>query len=206
MTSCFNISVRNLLVAVAVLQTGCVRDPQSQQKVAYLFKAPKLTTSAGGGQPLDNLSYWDGKSVRGAPSIEIHLRQQCAYFYKGSQLVGVSQISTGREGHDTRPGTYRIIQRDRDHRSSSYGDFVDADDLDHIIQHNISVKDPKPVGSIFLGAPMPNFLRLTDDGIGMHAGYLPGLPASHGCIRMPARLAEDFFDNAPLGTPVVIQP
>jgi lipoprotein-anchoring transpeptidase ErfK/SrfK len=53
---------------------------------------------------------------------------------------------------------------------------------------------------------MTNFMRLTPDGIGMHAGFLPGYPASHGCIRMPEHMSENFFNNVNLGTPVTIVP
>jgi len=64
-------------------------------------------------------------------------------------------------------------------------------------------KDPKPQGTVFRGAPMPYFLRV-HGGIGMHAGYLPGYPASHGCIRLPKEMALKFFEDAPVGTPVEI--
>src|SRR5260370_41640900 len=65
-------------------------------------------------------------------------------------------------------------------------------------------KDPRPRGTVFRGAPMPYFLRI-QGGIGMHAGYLPGYPASHGCIRLPKEMAVHFFQNAPVGTPVAIR-
>jgi len=68
---------------------------------------------------------------------------------------------------------------------------------------NVGVKkDPKPAGASFRGAPMPYFMRITPTGVGMHAGFLPGFPASHGCIRMPERMAEIFFANVSHGTPV----
>ena len=65
-------------------------------------------------------------------------------------------------------------------------------------------KDPRPRGTIFRGAAMPYFLRI-HGGIGMHAGYLPGYPASHGCIRLPEKMAVQFFKNAAVGTPVEIR-
>ena len=54
------------------------------------------------------------------------------------------------------------------------------------------------------GAPMPNFMRITPGGVGMHAGYLPGFPASHGCIRMPEFMSQHFFENVKVGTPVIV--
>jgi lipoprotein-anchoring transpeptidase ErfK/SrfK len=72
------------------------------------------------------------------------------------------------------------------------------------VMRNINIKqDPQPPATTFRGAPMPYFLRI-QGGIGMHAGYLPGYPASHGCIRLPERMAVRFFQNAPVGTPVEI--
>lgn len=150
----------------------------------------------------DPISYWDGDGVAGAPSVQIHLSEERAYFYKGDQLVGVSQISTGREGHDTPPGNYKIIQKDPNHASSLYGDYVDA--AGNMVQKDVELgKDPKPPGAIFKGAPMPYFMRITG-GVGMHEGYLPGYPASHGCIRMPGKMAQVFFSNVSLGTPVTV--
>ena len=62
-----------------------------------------------------------------------------------------------------------------------------------------------PPGGVFDGARMPYFMRITG-GVGMHEGFLPGYPASHGCIRMPGFMAENFFHNVEVGTPVKIQP
>ncbi len=85
-----------------------------------------------------------------------------------------------------------------EHASSRYGDYVDAND--NVVVPNIdNEKDPKPPGTKYKGAPMPYFMRIVG-GVGMHAGYLPGYPASHGCIRMPEFMAENFFNNVDLGT------
>jgi lipoprotein-anchoring transpeptidase ErfK/SrfK len=151
----------------------------------------------------DNISYWDGDGVAGRPRIIIDLKNQRAYFYKGNRLVGVSIVSTGREDYDTRPGKFHIMDKDIDHASSIYGDYVDQ--FGEVVVENVeNGKDPRPRGTIFRGAPMPYFLRV-HDGIGMHAGYLPGYPASHGCIRLPKSMAEKFFENAAVGTPVEIK-
>jgi lipoprotein-anchoring transpeptidase ErfK/SrfK len=154
--------------------------------------------------PVDNVSYWDGEGVPGKPSVKIRLGEQRAYFYKSGQLVGISQLSTGREGLNTPVGQYKIIQKDVNHASSRFGDYVDA--ADNVVIPDIdNEKDPKPPGTKFKGAPMPYFMRIVS-GVGMHAGYLPGYPASHGCIRMPEFMAEDFFSNVEVGTPVTIEP
>lgn len=154
--------------------------------------------------PIDTVSYWDGDGVPGKPSIKISLSEQRAYFYKGGQLVGISQLSTGREGKDTPIGHFTVRSKDIDHASSVYGDYVDAND--NVIVPNIDkMTDPKPPGTHYKGAPMPYYMQIAP-GFGLHAGYLPGYPASHGCIRMPEFMAVDFYNNVSVGTPVDIVP
>ncbi len=146
-------------------------------------------------------SYWDGDGVSGAPSMLIDLSDQTASFYKGSKLVGVSAISSGREGFGTPVGNYKIIGKKPDHHSNLYGDYVDA--AGNVLVRNVDVKkDPKPPGAVFAGAPMPFFMRLTNSGVGMHQGFLPGVPDSHGCIRMPEKMVKIYFANVSVGTPV----
>lgn len=190
-----------ILLLAAVLLTGCrTRDPRFSDETVYLggYRSQPDERRAN----FDNVSYWDGDGVPGSPSIRISLGEQRAYFYKGGELVGVSTISTGREGFDTPTGNYKIIQKSRDHKSNLYGDYVDA--AGNIIQKDVAVKkDPKPPGAIFDGAKMPFFMRIVG-GVGMHEGFLPGYAASHGCIRMPGFMAEAFFRNVEKGTPVTV--
>lgn len=150
----------------------------------------------------DTISYWEGDGVAGPPKIVIDLSDQVARYFKGGQLVGVSQISSGREGYGTTTGRFRVTEKDIDHRSSIYGSYVDAGG--QIVNGDVDVrKDPKPPGTRFLGASMRFFMRI-NGGIGMHEGYLPGVPASHGCIRMPTRMARIFYEATPHGTPVEV--
>jgi lipoprotein-anchoring transpeptidase ErfK/SrfK len=154
--------------------------------------------------PVDNVSYWDGEGVPGKPSIKISLSEQRAYFYKSGQLVGISQLSTGQEGRNTPIGNFKVIKKDLDHASSRYGDYVDAQD--NVVAPNIDNQlDPKPPGTHYKGAPMPYYMQIAP-GFGLHAGYLPGYPASHGCIRMPEFMAVDFYNAVDVGTPVTIAP
>ncbi len=147
-------------------------------------------------------SFWDGDGIVGAPSMVINLTLQTASFYKGDKLVGVSAISSGREGFDTPTGSYKIIGKKIDHASNLYGDFVDA--AGNVVVKNVASKDPAPPGAKFRGAPMPYFMRLTNTGVGMHQGFLPGVPDSHGCIRMPEKMVKIYWDNTPIGTPVSV--
>jgi hypothetical protein len=145
-------------------------------------------------------AYWHGDGVKGAPSITVSIGAQKAFFYKGGQLVGETPISSGNAAHPTPRGSFSVIQRDKDHRSNLYGMFVD--EAGNVVVQNVDITtDRAPAGAHFLGARMPFFLRF-HDGSGLHAGYLPGFPDSHGCVRLPDHMAEVFFDNAPYGTPV----
>jgi len=146
--------------------------------------------------------YWKGEGVSGAPSIVIDLGAQEAYFYKGGKVVGMSPISSGREGYRTPTGRFSVQQKDRDHLSTLYGNYVD--DSGNVVMKNIGiVEDRRPAGTHFRGAPMPYYMRIYN-GVGLHAGYLPGIPDSHGCIRMPEHMAEIFYNNVSVGTPVTV--
>jgi hypothetical protein len=186
-------------MAVLLFAAGCGEDPRFSARTQYLGGT---YGGAPAGPPRDSVSYWDGDNVSGKPSIRISLREQRAYFYKSGVLVGVSQLSTGQEGLNTPSGRFSIIQKDANHASNLFGDYVDS--AGNVVVPNIDVtKDPKPKGTHFRGTPMPYFMRIVS-GTGLHAGYLPGYPASHGCIRMPEFMAENFFKSVSIGTPVTI--
>jgi lipoprotein-anchoring transpeptidase ErfK/SrfK len=140
----------------------------------------------------------------GRPSIVVNLRGQEAYLYRGKNRTASSRISSGREGHRTPIGRFQVIRKDENHRSSLYGAYVDASGK--VVKANIdSRRDRKPPHSHFVGAPMPYFLEFSP-GYGLHQGYLPGEPASHGCIRMPYWKARQFYKAARIGTAVVVKP
>ena len=144
----------------------------------------------------------EGHSVR--PSIVVSLRAQEAYLYRAGQRTASSRISSGRERYRTPVGRFQVIRKDEDHRSSVYGDYVD--DSGRVVKANVdSRRDRRPPHSHFVGAPMPYFIEFSP-GYGLHQGYLPGEPASHGCIRMPYWKARQFYSAAHLGTVVMIKP
>ena len=100
---------------------------------------------------------------------------------------------------ELRPGDSAFIQKNRDHHSNLYGDYVDSSG--NVVVRNVGVmEDPKPPGTYFRGAPMPYFMRIYS-GVGMHAGYLPGVPDSHGCIRMPLRMAQTLLRERTVRNP-----
>ena len=144
------------------------------------------------------------ESHSGRPSIVVSSRAQEAYLYRAGQRTASSRISSGREGYRTPVGRFQVIRKDENHRSSVYGDYVD--DSGRVVKANVdSRRDRKPPHSHFVGAPMPYFIEFSP-GYGLHQGYLPGVAASHGCIRMPYWKARQFYNAAHLGTVVVIKP
>src|ERR1700724_3118862 len=184
-----------LATSSGLIVTSCEEDVRYSGQTQYLggVRGNAPTTGA----PADSVSYWDGDHIGGKPSVKISIKEQRAYFYKNGMLVGISQLSTGREGLNTPAGHFSILNKDKTHVSSQYGDFVDK--TDQVVKPNVAVSDPKPPGAHFKGAPMPYYMQIAP-GFGMHAGYLPGYPASHGCIRMPEFMAEAFFKSISVGT------
>lgn len=105
----------------------------------------------------------------------VSLKVQRAYVYRNGVPIGISTVSTGKKGHETPTGVFTILQKHVDHKSNLYDD-----------------------------APMPFMQRLTWDGVALHAGNLPGFPASHGCIRLPLAFARLLYDVTRVGLTVLI--
>jgi lipoprotein-anchoring transpeptidase ErfK/SrfK len=136
--------------------------------------------------------------------IIVSLPKQRAYLLTGEQIIVDSPISSGKHGHSSPSGSFTVLERDPNHHSTLYGDFVDSSG--RIVRAGVSMHiDSAPSGTHFQGAAMKWFMRLTGDGVGMHVGILPGYPASHGCIRMPSDGAKLFYDHIKIGTPVEVQ-
>ena len=133
-----------------------------------------LTTLSGCGTLTDLVTSNLPERYYGRPSIIVNLREQEAYLYRGKNRTASSRISSGREGRRTPIGRFRVIRKDEDHRSSLYGDYVDASG--EVVKANVdSRRDRKPLHSRFVGASMPYFLEFSP-GYGLHQGYLPGVP------------------------------
>ena len=136
-----------------------------------------------------------------AVHVVVSLPKQRAYLMTGEQIVIDSPISSGKRGHTSPMGHWHVLGKDPNHHSSLYGDFVDSSG--RIVRAGVSARiDAAPSGTHFAGAAMKWFMRLTEEGVGMHIGILPGYPASHGCIRMPPDGAKLFYDHVKVGTPV----
>jgi len=123
------------------------------------------------GKPTGTLKpgeYWWRPEVspNGPVLAVVSIPLQTMHVYRNGFLIGRTTVSTGSEGHPTPSGVFTILEKKTDHYSSKYNN-----------------------------APMPNMQRLTWKGICMHSGNLPGYPASRGCIRMPYKFSELFFEN-----------
>jgi hypothetical protein len=114
-------------------------------------------------------------ATEGPIVIIVSIPEQRVYVYRNGIQIGVSTCSTGKPGHSTPTGVFVVLQKDKNHHSSTYNN-----------------------------APMPNMQRLTWSGIALHAGDLPGYPASHGCVRLPMEFSKLIFGITQLGVPVII--
>jgi hypothetical protein len=111
----------------------------------------------------------------GPVAVVVSLPEQRVHVYRNGIRIAVSTCSSGRPGHNTPTGVFVVLQKHKNHHSSTYNN-----------------------------APMPNMNRLTWSGIALHAGNLPGYPASHGCVRLPLDFSAKLFEVTHLGTPVII--
>ena len=118
-----------------------------------------------------------GRKPQGPLIISVSIDQQRVSIYDANGLYAESPVSTGMKGHSTPMGVFSVIQKQKYHQSNIYS-----------------------------GAPMPYMQRITWSGIAMHAGVLPGYPASHGCIRMPTSFAVKMYNWTRMGARVFVTP
>jgi lipoprotein-anchoring transpeptidase ErfK/SrfK len=142
-----------------------------------------------------------GASMHSGTRVVINLSEQKAYLIEDGKVSLVSPIASGKPGWSTPTGHFSVISKDIDHRSQSFGLIVDGSG--RIASSDATPGTHVPPGFHYLPAPMPYYMQFTA-AIGMHAGYLPGYPASHGCVRMPRDLAEQFFERVNTRTPVTV--
>jgi hypothetical protein len=119
---------------------------------------------------------WRDVPERAGPErVVISLSDQLAYLYRGSTLVAVATISTGKGEKPTPVGIFSVLDKKPFYRSKKYDN-----------------------------APMPFMQRIDSYGVALHGGFNPGYPASHGCIRLPVDFAKKLYSATDLGTPVLI--
>ncbi len=185
------------IAAAAVVQAGCssvpgsrpaapaavaaVRAPQpppyrwTQGNAPQAHKDMVATFRRGGLSPGEYV--WSTSvPATGETKVIVDLLTQTAYAYRADQLVGAASISSAKRGKVTPLGFWSVLEKKKFHRSRKYNN-----------------------------APMPFMQRLDEYGIAMHGGPNPGYPASHGCIRMPMKFAENLFALTKVGSKVVIE-
>lgn len=190
-------------IAATTLMVACTaqNDLSAMATGGYAFRPSHIKID-----PNKAVSYgwWDKPAgLEGAHHIVVDTELQEAHYYIAGQRVGKSRISSGKAGHGTPRGTFKVLAKDADHKSSSYGSVVDAEGNTLIADYQAG--QAMPAGGRYKGAAMNNALQLTTSGIWMHEGIVTGAPESHGCIRLPEDMAKIFFDNTPVGTPVTIK-
>ena len=134
-------------------------------------------------------------------TVIIDLTEQTAYLLENGRVAFVSPIASGKEGWGTPIGSFRVMSKDLNHQSGNFGLVVDS--YGRIVNPNATPGSYVPPGCHYMPAPMPYYMEFRKY-VGMHAGYLPGYPASHGCVRMPRDLAAEFFARVQIGTPVKV--
>jgi hypothetical protein len=132
--------------------------------------------------------------------IEIDLTNQVAYLKDHGRVILQSPVCSGRPGHETPRGHFRVTDKDLNHASSFYGFFGDPV-TKQIVVPDADIYKKVPPGLEFVQAPMRYYVQFAPS-IGLHSGFLPGHPDSHGCVRMPEQKAIALFEEAPIGTPV----
>lgn len=147
---------------------------------------------------------WKVDETKPLSKLVIKLEEQKLYGFQNSLLVLESDICSGKEAYPTKPGAYKVISKSKDHKSNLYGSFVNSKGI--IVNANAEVGDSVPEGLRYVPSSMPNYLRLTHEGLGLHAGILMGYPASHGCVRLPNFISEKLFKSVEIDTPVEICP
>lgn len=188
-----------LLAAAAMGLASC--GTQMDPTAYYMFKPERMIASA---REIVADGYWDVPAgLTGERLIVVDTGLQQAKYYIGGQQVGISAISSGKAGHGTPQGTFTILSKDKDHKSSTYGSVVDA--AGNVMVQDYTVGQPMPAGGRYRGAEMNFGMQITRTGIWMHEGIVTSAPESHGCIRLPRKMAQIFFENTPVGTKVIIK-
>jgi hypothetical protein len=137
--------------------------------------------------------------------IRINVDTQRATLYHGDEVVGWTYVASGITSYPTPTGEFKILEKVKDKVSNLYGKGYDAGGK--LVNSDFKQgRDVLPSGGKFVAAPMKYFMRLTGDGVGMHIGLIskPGRRASHGCIRLPSKMAPILFAHTSVGTPVTI--
>ena len=185
--------MKRLLIACAALAvlSGCETSPGPYRQVAAPPPAPVIDNPLTHAAEREAIAKFGGTGLKagdfrilpaaaipakGEVKILVSLRNQKTYVYKAGQLIAFSTSSHGTADHPTDPGQFKILQKKAFHRSNKYSN-----------------------------APMPHMQRLDKWGRAFHGGVVPGYPASHGCIRLPPKMAKALYGLTKVGDVVEIE-
>jgi hypothetical protein len=194
-------------VAIAAMLSSCAHlnppAPEPEPEPAVVEKKPPPEPIKP--PPPSSLYEWWGANEY-LSHIEVNVNEQKARFYSGDKLVGWTTVASGIRKFPTPIGSFAVTEKVQNKKSNLYGKIYNKNGK--LVRRGAKMGVHKiPAGGSFKGAPMPYFLRLTNDGIGMHAGPIPrpGNRASHGCIRMPKNFAPILYRHVDVGTSVTIK-
>lgn len=151
-----------------------------------------------------SLYEWNGTG-RSVSHMKVNVDEQKVYVFSGKEQIGWATVATGLRSYPTPVGDYKVMEKVANKKSNLFGKTYTS--AGKLVNSDAKMgRDSIPDGGRFEGATMPYYLRLTGDGVGMHAGPIPrpGNRASHGCIRMPRSFAPLLFASTTVGTPVSI--
>lgn len=163
------------LASCLILMAGCATAPAPDRSVATTPPSSSQEVRDAATLKPGEFTWHPERAPSGPVVIIVSIPEQRAYVYRNGIRIGASTVSTGKPGHETPTGVFSILEKDQKHVSSTYK-----------------------------GAAMPYMERLTWDGIALHAGKLPGYPASHGCVRLPLEFSRRLYSVTHSGTHVVI--
>jgi lipoprotein-anchoring transpeptidase ErfK/SrfK len=181
--------MKKLALALAASGVLALSVPMAPASAAIETYEAKMTAASAAAQARDDMVeafgpkrlkpgqyVWrDVPDSAGEERVVVSLSDQLAYLYRGDTLTAVSTISSGSSKKPTPTGIFQVLEKKVMHRSRKYDD-----------------------------APMPHMQRIDQFGIALHAGFNPGHPASHGCVRLPKQFAAKLFSVTDVGTPVLI--
>jgi hypothetical protein len=174
------------LAAVGVFTLGNLGAPASASVETYEAKAEAASAAAIAREDMyeafgdvvlkpGRFLWRDVPAAAGSERVVVSLSDQMAYLYRGGTLMAVTTISSGTAKKPTPTGIFNVLEKKPMHRSRKYDN-----------------------------APMPFMQRIDGYGTALHAGHLPGRPASHGCVRLPAQFAAKLYKVTGVGTTVMI--
>jgi len=182
MASWLRVSVASAFLAAGLLVAGTTERAEAQfypwgnwQGPSPWQPKPRRARRAPPVEPDDDKVASTLPKPTGPLLLVVSIGQQTVTVYDGDKQIAKSPISSGMPGHDSPTGIFSILEKNRYHYSNLYG-----------------------------GAPMPFMQRVTNSGVAMHQGVVPGYPASHGCIRLPAAFARSLFGITDIGARVII--